>query len=753
MKKRRKVAAAIVAASVLLGLQAEETLLEKVQVNSTSYKLDELSRNLYFIDSGMIEKKAFASTEQLFKSLPFVSFSDFGLGQNIDLRGQGTSANVNTQVFLNGIALNVLDSSHGVTPLNSLSANEIESIEILPGGGAVMYGSGTRGGVVSITTKRRYEQLGANAGLAYGYANGSSLKADAKLGGKLGEGLYLSFGGNYLFSQGYRDQDLGHLGSVNGNLTWDFHSKHSISLDLNYFKALQKSSPLLRFSQVAHPNKSDRSRPGNGKILKLQDRISMALNYDYQINEAHQLNFKTYFHRYDLRYKENLQIFDYTYGGFKLAQTKVRQDGSHFIDSKIGLQMRYDYKHQNGLLIAGFDSIYNQGERKSKLDIDWQGKLVLGGRASQGARPSGSQGGMSLTAYKHLIDTEVNAKKWSNAFYLIEKYDFNSSFSLTGGARYELAWYGGYRTLDNQMNLGMTPLAHSSTPAPSVPPTPPAPQSSSHRAMPSSAYALYKPISHLTHNFALEFSPRYDFSSGNLYAKYERGFRSPSPDNLTSRSGSGRNNNYLDTGVKSETYDTFELGSKLFAGEYAMFLLTGFYTLTHNEIYTLGSAHTGNGFKVGNYKRTHRAGVELASEQSFLEGMIGLNESFSYVDARIVDSGIKEIRNGSLIPYVSNYKATLGVNYRFHKRWNLWLSSSFVGAQRDTAQNIIPAYNLTDIGMDFSYKDFSLSFGVRNVADTLYYSFYNKDSRDEITGYAFLIAEGRSYFLEGRYKF
>lgn len=743
MKKRRKVAAAIAAASVLLGLQAEETLLEKVQVNSTSYKLDELSRNSVFIDSGMIEEKAYSSTEQVFKSLPFATFSNFGLGQNIDLRGQGRSANVNTQVFLNGIGLNMLDSSHGVTPLNSISVNEIESIEILPGGGAVMYGSGTRGGVVNITTKKRYEKLSANLGVGYGYADGSNAKIDTKIGGKIGEGLYLSFGGNYLFSQGYRDQDLGHLGSVNGNLTWDFHSKHSISLDVNYFKSSERSTPVLRFSEISHPSKNDRRRAGNGKILSLQDRISAALNYEYRVDEAHKLSVRSYFHHYDLGYKENLQVLDYDYvmGSMvlHLLNTKVNQGGSSFLDSRAGLQIRYDYKHKNGLLITGFDSVYSQGKRKLNLNIDWKGQVNV-------AR-------MNITSYDHFMRTYVDAKKWSNSLYAIEKYDFNSSFSLTGGGRYEFSWYGGYRTLDNQMKLGMTSLAHSSTPSTSIPPAPPAPQSSSYQTMPPSAYALYKPISHLTHNFALEFSPRYDFSVGNLYAKYERGFRSPNPDNLTSRSGSGRNNNYLDTGVKSETYDTFELGSKLFAGEHAMFLLTGFYTLTHNEIYTLGSAHTGNGFKVGNYKRTHRAGVELASEQSFLEGMIGLNESFSYVDARIVDSGIKEIRNGSLIPYVSNYKATLGVNYRFHKRWNLWLSSSFVGAQRDTAENIIPAYNLTDIGMDFSYKDFSLSFGVRNVADSFYYSFYNKDARDEITGYAFLIAEGRSYFLEGRYKF
>lgn len=184
-----------------------------------------------------------------------------------------------------------------------------------------------------------------------------------------------------------------------------------------------------------------------------------------------------------------------------------------------------------------------------------------------------------------------------------------------------------------------------------------------------------------------------------------------------------------------------------------MFFLTGYYTLTHDEIYTLGSAHTGNGFQVGNYQLTQRAGVEIACEQNFLDESLSFSQSFTYIDARILKSGVTEIPNHSLIPYVSNYKATLGANYRFAKGWNLWISSSFFETQKDTAQNTIPAYNLTDIGIDFKYEDFSLSFGVKNVADSLYYSFYNKDKSDEVTGYAFLIAEGRSYFVNARYQF
>ena len=169
-----------------ISLGAVETIeMQTININAPQYKLDEPNRNAYYTNQEMIENKGYSTLEQVMTYMPFVTFSNSGLGQNIDLRGQGASANVNTQVLLNGIGLNMLDSSHGVAPLNSLGVAEIESIEILAGGGAVMYGNGTRGGVVNITTKKRYESLSAEVGGGYAYSNGSEAKLNAKIGGKL----------------------------------------------------------------------------------------------------------------------------------------------------------------------------------------------------------------------------------------------------------------------------------------------------------------------------------------------------------------------------------------------------------------------------------------------------------------------------------------------------------------------------------------------------------------------------------------
>lgn len=62
------------------------------------------------------------------------------------MRGQGNKSNIAVKVMIDGRAINVLDNSHGVTPLDSINLDNVERIEIIPGGGSVLYGSGTRGG-------------------------------------------------------------------------------------------------------------------------------------------------------------------------------------------------------------------------------------------------------------------------------------------------------------------------------------------------------------------------------------------------------------------------------------------------------------------------------------------------------------------------------------------------------------------------------------------------------------------------------
>ena len=700
-------------------VKLDTSIVKATMMNS---KLDELNRNVYEIDKESIADKGYRSTEDIFRYTPFVGLSNVGLGSNLDLRGQGNRANTSVQVLINGIYSNMLDSSHGVTPLNTLSPSSIESIEILPGGGAVMYGTGTRGGVVNIITQRRYEEPFFTAGLSYGNtiaSTGHSYNADAKFGTKLGDRTYISLGAAYINRGGPRSGDKTSGAQANMGLIYDITQGggHSLSFDVDYFNGIIRTSPNNSFMDITNPSKDDRKTPGNGSLHNTQQRLDVSLGYKGELSENSKLDIKAFYHLNRINYVDSLtRLSSFSYMNMVLNNASADQSGSLFDDQKAGITAKYDLKHTNGLFILGAESIWNRGKRTMDQMINWSGNVSM------------NPGGQQVTGYKHRILVPFVGTKWSNALYALEKYDFSQRFSLTGGARYEYAYYDIDVSYFNDMTITM---GNGGRPI---------------------KYTTLGSLTDSLHNYALELTPSYRYSdSGNLYAKYERGYFSPSPNSMLRRSGSGKGASYTATNLKQETYDTFELGIKDFLGDSVMLSASAFYTLTHNEFYTQGNAHSVSGVTYGNYDKTQRVGLELFAEQYLFGGGLSLSESFTYVDARILQN------NGASanlkIPYVSNYKGTIGANLALGRIFSLWTQNTFFGTSYDITQEKIKPYSLTDIGLNAKFGDLSLSAGVRNIFDTFYYSYYNHDSSDQIAGYAFLIGQGRSAFIEGRYTF
>lgn len=70
----------------------------------------------------------------------------------IDIRGMGDTATSNVLVLVDGVKLNENDLS--AADLSTVGLSQIERIEVLRGGGSVLYGPGAVGGVIHITTRR-----------------------------------------------------------------------------------------------------------------------------------------------------------------------------------------------------------------------------------------------------------------------------------------------------------------------------------------------------------------------------------------------------------------------------------------------------------------------------------------------------------------------------------------------------------------------------------------------------------------------
>ena len=131
---------------------ANATKLGTIVVTATGFEdmLKNEVRNVSVITAEDMENRGYRDLREILEKAPGVSFN----GRSVDLRGQGAKANTSVKVLLNGVALNMIDTTPTTIPIDLVPIEDIERVEIIPGGGSVLYGSGTSGGVINLITKK-----------------------------------------------------------------------------------------------------------------------------------------------------------------------------------------------------------------------------------------------------------------------------------------------------------------------------------------------------------------------------------------------------------------------------------------------------------------------------------------------------------------------------------------------------------------------------------------------------------------------
>ncbi len=130
--------------------------LEESVITTTGFEtsIRNTTSNIAIINSKEIQEKGYKSVEEVLQSQPTINITKDAFGSRIDLRGQGgNKARSNVKILVDGVSIVPLNKSHSSLPLDMINVDNIESIEVIPGGGAVLYGSGTSGGVINIITK------------------------------------------------------------------------------------------------------------------------------------------------------------------------------------------------------------------------------------------------------------------------------------------------------------------------------------------------------------------------------------------------------------------------------------------------------------------------------------------------------------------------------------------------------------------------------------------------------------------------
>ena len=155
-------------------LFAEETTKEKdygVRLNEstiTTERYEETpvietakSTNCYHL---LRLKRGYNSVEESLVNVPGLSFA----GGNLSMRGQVPSmGNKHLVVLVDGVPQNGMDNRS--FDLDFIPIEQVEKIEVVPAGGAIMYGGNATSGVINIITKNNEnKKYWGNAGLTLG---------------------------------------------------------------------------------------------------------------------------------------------------------------------------------------------------------------------------------------------------------------------------------------------------------------------------------------------------------------------------------------------------------------------------------------------------------------------------------------------------------------------------------------------------------------------------------------------------------
>ena len=242
----------------------------------------------FIITSKDIEMKGYTSISEILDSVPGVNIEE-GLHPAVDVRGQGyQKAKATVQLLVDGVPANMLDTSHMNVPIDVVNINEIERIEVIPGGGAVLYGSGTSGGVINIITKKYKGNNDVRGGVGYQVGSFANNKFDVSAGTSVGN---FDFDVNYSKNRkhGYRDYDFTNSDYFSGRINYNISNTSNIAFKYSGYRDKYTYPSFLTQKELD----DNRRQSGNDKEKNEKNRIKkdeFTLTYNTKIGDKNDLN-------------------------------------------------------------------------------------------------------------------------------------------------------------------------------------------------------------------------------------------------------------------------------------------------------------------------------------------------------------------------------------------------------------------------------------------------------------------------------
>ena len=678
-----------------------ETGFEKNLRNSTT--------SPYIITSKDIEAKGYTSVSEILDSVPGVNIQE-GLHPAVDVRGQGfQKAKATVQLLVDGVPANMLDTSHMNVPIDVVNINEIERIEVIPGGGAVLYGSGTSGGVINIITKKYKGKNNIRGGIGYQLASFRNNKFDVSVGTSVGN---FDFDINYSKNRkyGYRDYDFTNSDYFSGRINYNINKISNIAFKYSGYR-----------DKYTYPNYLDqkeldenRRQSGLTKEKDEKNKIKkdeFTLTYNTKIGDKNDLNILGFYQKTDIP-SESIEDYTSEYKGMLQGQAgKLRKalskpglsadtilamrkklnailaelgstksadlkSFSQFKDTKkaIKIKDKFTYDSVGSNIIIGLGYTDNGMLRVSKTDILTVSKTDMFGKIA-------------------MADTKLDLSKKTFEVYALNTFKVNK-FELIQGLRFENSKYDGTRkNKDDILDIKKS-----------------------------------------KDDWAGSLAVNYLYSdTGNAYVKYERAFTSPAPGQLVDKiEVSPRVYTYKVNNLKSESTNLFEVGwnDYLFG---SLVSADVFYSETKDEIATIFDVGGhGFGFRNTNIGKTKRYGFDLSAEQKFEK--FTFKESYSFIETKILKDNSNSFE-GKHIADVPKHKLVFSVDYDITSKFTVGADYEYrAAAFIDNANKYGKDKAKSVFNLRANYKitnSLNVYAGINNIFGAKYYNSVRANGKGE----------------------
>lgn len=336
--------------------QQEVDLGKSVVYSTTGFETEmrKTASNPSIVTAKEIEEKNYKTVDEILADIPSVNIVKQGKDSIIDLRGQGDKAKQNVQILVDGVQMNSLDTSMTATPINTISPDSIERIEVLPGGGSVLYGSGTSGGIVNIITKKG---TGRKATVGFDHGQYGSNKTNVAVGESFGNfDVNLAYTKNN--AKGYRDYDKSDSDYFQGDIRYRISDTQDIGFKYSRYEADETYPSMLTKEQVNEDRKQTGMNSGEYSKTKT-DKDEYVLTYNNKLAANLDFNMTAFYQ------KTEMDITSKTYVS-PPSLFRMEQD-STFEDKKWGVKPKLRYSYGEGSsLIVGADYINNKAYRYAK---------------------------------------------------------------------------------------------------------------------------------------------------------------------------------------------------------------------------------------------------------------------------------------------------------------------------------------------------------------------------------------------------